>query len=506
MEAKPDKPSAALSAGLVDRLSRGRVLIVGDLILDRHVSGLVRRVRPEAPVQILEVERRESSPGGAANVACKIAELEGNAVLAGVVGADAEGDELVALTEAFGVDCSGVVRCARPTTTKTRYLARGQQLLRVDDETQVPVAAETEIELAEAVATEVARLSAADAVVVEDYGKGTLAPKVLAAALERAGEIPVVVDPCGSDWSRYRSAGKGASVITPNALELGVAAHMPVGTEDEIARAAAACLDESGAGAIAVTRGRDGITLATRAESGAEVAIEHVPTVPVEVSDVTGAGDAVAAAFALALAGGMSMNEAARLANLAGGAVVRQLGVGRISRGELLRTAALDSGTAGHKVVSREEALREAARVRSAGGRVVFTNGCFDLLHRGHVSLLEQCARHGELVVVGLNSDASARRLKGPSRPLTPEAERALVLASLASVGLVVTFDEDTPERLIRDVSPDVLVKGADYAESEIVGADWVKSHGGEVVRAELVDVLSTSGILERARGNGSRA
>ncbi len=488
--AEEDTHSQAPAGGsdLVERLSRGRVLVVGDLMLDRHVWGNVERVSPEAPIQVLAVRREESTPGGAANVACKVAELGGRAVLAGLVGHDREGEEIIEAASELRVDCSGVVQDPeRPTTVKTRHIARGQQLLRVDREGTERVAGETELELAEAVAS---ALPGCDAVVIEDYGKGALSPGVLDSALARAGEVPVVVDPHGTDWSRYR----GVTVITPNVHELGAAARCDIEAREDIVRAARAMIERSGAHAIAVTRGPDGITVVT------SETVDDVPTVAVEVFDVTGAGDAVAATFALALAAGFTLREAAEAANLAGGAIVRQIGVGRISRELLERAAAGRAGSAERKVVSLEEAVRESHKVASGGGRAVFTNGCFDLVHRGHVALLEEARRRGELLIVGLNSDESARRLKGPSRPVLGEAERAYVLASLAPVDLVVIFDEDTPERLIREIDPRVLVKGADYAESEIVGADIVKSRGGEVVRVPLVEGASTSSIVERVR------
>lgn len=473
---------------LVDRLSRGRVLVVGDLIFDRHVWGDVSRVSPEAPIQVLDVRHEEDSPGGAANVACKVAELGGQATLAGVVGRDPEGASLIEATRGFGVETSPIVEDAsRPTTRKIRYIARSQQLLRVDCEDRSPVVGETELELIEAVA---GAASAADAIIIEDYGKGALSERVIAAALERAGEVPVIVDPNGSDWSRYR----GAALITPNVRELELAAGAPARSDAEIETAARKLLGVSGARAIAVTRGPEGMTLVT------PEGVERVPTTPAEVYDVTGAGDAVAAAFALALAGGLDLPDASAVANLAGGVIVRQMGVGRMSREMLLEAATGRAGSAARKVMSLEDAAREARGRRAAGGRVVFTNGCFDILHPGHVYLLEEARKRGDFLVVGMNSDESVRRIKGPGRPAQTESRRAQVLAALETVDLVIVFDEDTPKRLIEQLRPDVLVKGGEYSEDQIVGAQFVRSCGGDVVRVPLTDDGGTSDMIARIK------
>ena len=473
---------------LVERLSRGRVLVVGDLVLDRHVWGAVERVSPEAPIQVLGVEHEEDSPGGAANVACKVAELGGQAVLAGVVGTDDEGRRLLETAEAFGVDRSACVEDAsRPTTLKTRYMARGQQLLRVDRESRAAVSGEASRCLAEAVARE---LPTCDAVILEDYGKGARAPEVLTCARARAADIPVVVDPNGTDWSRYR----GAAVVTPNVRGLELAARGEAGDLDGLVGLARGMIEKAGAGAIAVTRGHEGLAVVTKDS------FDSVPTAPVEVYDVTGAGDAVAAVFALGLAGGLSLVETAAVANVAGGLVVQQVGVGRLSREALADAAAGRLGAGASKIVTLEQAAAAAGRVKAAGGKVVFTNGCFDLLHHGHVRLLDEARGRGDLLILGLNSDESVRRVKGPARPILPERERAQVMAALRSVDLVVIFDEDTPKRLIEEIVPDRLVKGGDYEESQIVGAKFVRAHGGEVVRIPLVEGASTSRIVERMK------
>lgn len=481
-------------AALVERLSRGRVLVVGDIILDRYAWGRVERISPEAPVPVFIVEREEGTPGGAANVAAKAAELGAEVVLAGVLGDDAAGAELVDLTESLGVDASAVVRDPeRPTTVKTRYMARNQQLLRADREETRPLSGPVGEAVRKAV---VGILPSCEAVIIEDYAKGVLTRGVLEAALGRSGEVPTVVDPAGRDWARYRGAG----LIIPNLKELEGAWGRPIRSESDVARAGRDLLEKSASRAIAATRGPEGMTLITRD------GVENVPTVPLEVFDVTGAGDAVAACFALALAGGLALDQAAGIANLAGGVVALQLGAGRISR-EMLRSAALGrEGRAASKIRTVDEAAALGWRARADGGRVVFTNGCFDLLHVGHIKLLEQAASRGGLLVVAINSDASVRRLKGPGRPVIKEAERARLIAALECVGVVVVFDDDTPERVIHNIKPDVLVKGAEYQESEIVGAEFVRSRGGEVVRVPLLEGVNTSALLERLRGGGGEA
>jgi D-beta-D-heptose 7-phosphate kinase/D-beta-D-heptose 1-phosphate adenosyltransferase len=377
----------------------------------------------------------------------------------------------------------------RPTAIKTRYIARGQQLLRVDREKRHALAGATEQELIDRIS---ARLPHCDGVAIIDYHKGSLTGRVLKAALARCETIPAVVDPRGDDYAKYA----GAWVITPNHRELEIAMKRSIRTEDEFAAAGGHLLRTSKARAIAMKRGGDGITLATADGT------EHHPTVPQEVYDVTGAGDAVSSVYLVALAGGMTVAEATDLANLAGGAIVRQIGVGRLSREELARAAGRISGGGSFsgKVVTLEHAAAAAEKVRSSGRKVVFTNGCFDLIHPGHVYLLDECRKRGDFLVVGINSDESIKRIKGPSRPILFEAERAEVVAALSSVDAVVIFDEDTPRHLIEAVKPDVLAKGGEYAEDEIVGARFVRSIGGDVARIPLMEGKSTSDIVTRVQ------
>jgi D-beta-D-heptose 7-phosphate kinase/D-beta-D-heptose 1-phosphate adenosyltransferase len=490
---------------LVRGLRPCRVAVVGDVMLDRYVQGRATRLSPEAPIQILEAGDQSEMPGGAANVAGKAAELGARVTLVGLVGDDPEADGLRrVLADHAGLEPALVVDPARPTTLKTRFIAHNQQLLRVDRERRATPTGAILERLAE---TARAACAAADAVILEDYGKGVLGPEVIAAALDgarRAG-VPVVVDPNGRDYRRYR----GATVLTPNLKEAETAAERPITDRASLEAAAATLVDQTQA-ALAITREAEGISLfrpTTHSDGSRTLEHMHIPTVPVAVYDVTGAGDAVAATMAIALAGGFDLADACALANLAGRAVVRQLGVGTISIDHLLaeaRGAEVQGGAA--KIVDLATARRKAREVRQAGGKVVFTNGCFDILHYGHAHLLQFARRQGDFLILGLNTDASVRRQKGESRPLVPETERAHMLALYPFVDLVVLFDEDTPLRLIEAIRPDVLVKGGDYTPETVVGRTVVESYGGRVAICPRLDGLSTTGIVRRILGHRDEA
>ncbi len=474
-------------------LGAGRVLVVGDLMLDRYVAGAVDRVSPEAPVPVMRVDRETEMPGGAGNVARNVASLGGRAALVGSIGDDAAGARLAGLlTDEEGLTLHAVVRPDAPTTVKTRYLASGQQLLRADVES---AAAPPPDVLSQVVDRARAELPKADVVVLSDYAKGVLSDGVVAeivAAAASAG-APVVVDPKSPDLARYR----GAFLVSPNQDELSRATGTAIGDDRSAASAAGRAAAEAGVGAVLVTRGARGMTLVA---AGGEPL--HLRTRPRQVFDVSGAGDTAVATVAAALAAGHGLEEAAALANACAGIVVGKVGTATVDAGELadaLRAdAPPDRGEPEGKVVSRRAARDRVARWRRCGKRVAFTNGCFDLVHPGHVSLLDQARAAGDALIVGLNSDASARRLKGAGRPVQTAAARASVLAGFSAVDLVVEFDEDTPLSLIEAVRPDVLVKGADYAEEDVVGGDLVRSRGGRVVLAELVEGHSTSGAIGR--------
>lgn len=477
-------------APLLDRLAQGRVLCVGDAMLDRFVYGAVERISPEGPIPVLRVQREAAMLGGAGNVVRNVVALGATAGFVAVVGGDAAGAELTRLlAREPGVEAALVAERGRQTTIKTRYVAANQQLLRADTESEAPLAAATR---ADVLARALAGLDDCAVVALSDYGKGALGDGIagqLIAAARQAGR-PVVVDPKGSDFSLYA----GASVVTPNLRELALASGMPTEGDAQVVAAARALIARCGIEAVLATRSAEGMSLIER-----DGTVHHVRADAREVFDVAGAGDTVVAALSVALAVGATLAQAAAIANLAAGVVVGKLGTAVSSVGELRDALERRSaGAAGAKVMAREALMARAERWRGGGLRVGFTNGCFDLLHPGHVSLLRQARAACDRLVVGLNSDESVRRLKGDSRPVQTGAARAAVLASLADVDAVVMFAEDTPQALIEALRPDLLVKGADYTEETVVGGAFVKSYGGRILLAEISAGFSTTATIGR--------
>ncbi len=475
---------------IVEGLTAARVLVVGDVMLDRFVSGEVERISPEAPIPVLKVGSEAAMLGGAGNVVRNLAALGARVTLVAARGDDAAGAELEALlAQSERVSARLVVDAARPTSIKTRYVAGGQQVLRTDRESTAPLGAEAAKTAQHLIAQ---ALAGHDVVVISDYGKGVLASggteTVIAAA--RAAGKAVIVDPKGRDYARYA----GATLVTPNRRELAEASGMAVDDDASAIAAASHLAAKYDLGAVLATRSQAGMTLVPN--DGPPV---HIAAEAREVFDVSGAGDTVVAAIAAALSIGVDLEAAARLANVAAGVVVGKVGTAVVDAAELI--AALhhqDISSAEAKLLSFADALGRVERWHRQGLNVAFTNGCFDLLHPGHVSLLAQARGAADRLIVGLNSDASVKRLKGDSRPVQNEAARATVLASLTSVDLVVLFADDTPEELIRVLRPDVLVKGADYAKNEVVGADLVESWGGRVILAQLEAGFSTTATIER--------
>jgi D-beta-D-heptose 7-phosphate kinase/D-beta-D-heptose 1-phosphate adenosyltransferase len=473
---------------LVDRLAGVRVACIGDLMLDRYVRGRAERISPEAPVPVLSVEDEAVMPGGAGNVARNLLALGAEARLVGLVGDDAAGGELAALLRALPpMDAALVEEPGRQTTIKTRYLAGAQQILRADRETLAPPVPGARERL---LAAALAAVETSAVVILSDYGKGALAEGVAESVLARAGALghPAIVDPKGRDFSRYL----GATVVAPNRAELAAATGSD-GARGFEAEAARALIARFGFPAVLATLGRDGMLLVTEAE------VLALPAEARDVFDVSGAGDTVVATFAAAMAAGAPLAEAAALANVAAGLVVAKVGTAVVRREELAATLRRRDLMAGEgKIATAEDATDRAGRWRRRGLSVGFTNGCFDLLHPGHVSLLAQAKASCDRLIVGLNADASVARLKGVGRPVQGEAARSAVLASLESVDLVVLFAEDTPQRLIEALRPDVLVKGADYRLDQIVGADLVAGWGGRVILARLEPGYSTSQTIAR--------
>jgi D-beta-D-heptose 7-phosphate kinase/D-beta-D-heptose 1-phosphate adenosyltransferase len=467
------------------------VMVVGDAMLDRHVHGHVRRISPEAPVPVVSLLGEVHSPGGAGNVAATLAALGCPVTLAGLVGPDAEGGQLVEALHAKGVTRTALHRAPDlRTITKTRILSENQQqLLRLDrDGDRAAYAAAAEGLLARLLP----RLDGQAAVVLADYEKGAITPAVARAIIDecRRRGIPCVVDPKKVDFTAYARA----TVVTPNLLEAERTAGRPLADDAAVARAAEEMRVALELGAMLITRGPEGMTLSTPR------GITHIPAQVRAVADVTGAGDTVVAVLAACLASGWDPVEACRLATVAAGIAVSHPGTYVVHADEL----SLAWKGLSHKILNREAARRRLAEARRRGRKVVFTNGCFDVLHAGHLTSLEGAKRLGDLLVVGLNSDASVRRLKGDSRPVNHQEHRASLLAGLACVDVVVIFDEPTPEELISLLEPDVLVKGGDYTIDQVAGADIIHARGGQVVILPLVPGLSTTAILERRAGGSS--
>lgn len=466
-----------------------KVLVVGDLMLDRFLWGQVERISPEAPVPVVTLERETHSAGGAANVARNLVGLGLHVFLVGVTGNDPSRDLLLEDLQKDNLVTDGVlVARDRGTTVKTRVLGNHQQIIRIDEERTTPLAKSDEDFL---LAAALERLAHADALLLSDYAKGALTEHLCRALIEsaRALDLPILVDPKGKDFGRYA----GATLITPNRRELALATGVDAQDLDALLAAGSAMRETLDLGFLVLTLGEQGLLLIEPDGN------HQIPAIAQEVFDVSGAGDTVIATFAAGLAAGLGHVDTAHLANLAAGTVVGKLGTVAITAKELL--AAISGEAALEQAAKIREPTAAEAQVRrwqADGERVVFTNGCFDLLHVGHVTYLERARRYGHRLVVGLNTDASVRRLKGPERPLIGQDDRARVLAALASVDAVVLFDQDTPLALIEQLRPDVLAKGADYREEQVVGAGQVKSWGGRVVLVPLVGDLSTTGIIER--------
>ena len=459
-------------------------------MLDRYVTGEVNRVSPEAPIPVMRVDSEVEMLGGAGNVAGNAASLGARVILVGLVGDDPQGTRVTEiLAKIEGIEFRPIISPGTPTTVKTRYMASGQQLLRTDIETRSELPAHVLSQIIDHARRD---LKAASIVVLSDYAKGVLTDDVIndimGAALDLG--VPVVVDPKTEDFSRYR----GASLLTPNQEELARATGLNIDDDESVVEAAQQALADAGVGAILGTRGAQGMTLLVAGQDPI-----HLRTRAREIFDVSGAGDAVVATVAATLAAGHKLEAAAALANVAGGVVVGKIGTAVVRPDEIITS--LHSGTfwgAKGKVVSLDTALDRISLWRRHDRTVVFTNGCFDLIHPGHISLLEQARAAGDVLVVGLNSDASVALLKGDDRPVQTAAARASVLAGLAMVDLVIEFGEETPHALIKAIEPDVLVKGSDYVEEDVIGGDFVTSYGGSVLLADLVQGYSSSDTIYR--------
>ncbi len=479
---------------LLTEQRRPRVLVVGDVMLDRYLWGDVDRISPEAPIPVLRVGRQEHRLGGAGSVVTMLAALEADVSLAAVTGDDAEAEIVAELLDQFQVDRRSTLSVAgRPTTVKERLLGRTQsrypqQMIRVDREDAAPIDAPLVERLTGLVGEQLEEI---DLVLVSDYQKGVCTDALVAqlVAVARRPRVPVVADPARScDYRRYA----GCTCVTPNRTEASMATRLPIRSPGDGLEAARRLL-EFDVEVASVTLDRDGIVWADRqGRSG------HCLARPRQVYDITGAGDMVLSTLGYCLAAGADWPAAVELANLAGGLEVERLGVVPVTREELLAEVSRDAGTSARKILDFDELDAELRRRRQAGSRIVMTNGCFDLLHPGHVASLEEARKLGDCLLVGVNSDRSVRQLKGPGRPIVDEGGRAKMLAALGCVDYVVVFDDASVTPLVERVLPDVLVKSAQYGVEEVVGHEVVRRHGGEIVLAPFADGYSTTGLIEK--------
>lgn len=466
-----------------------KALVIGDLMLDEYLWGKTERISPEAPVAVIDVTRQDMRLGGAGNVINNLLSLGCQVRVASVIGDDEDGRVILGRLDLRGVEADGVVLSAkRKTSRKTRVLASNQQMLRIDRECREEIDSAAAQQLKTYVR---GQLSQVQVVLLSDYLKGVLTDsltKDLISLCHTAG-IPVLVDPKGKDYSKY----SGATLLTPNRNEAAVASGVEIHAGEDVSRAGWKLLKELNLGALVLTRSEEGMSVF---ETGKEEV--QLPTLAREVFDVSGAGDTVLATIGFGFAGGLDLANAARLANLAAGIVVGKVGTSTVTPDEILQSMRADVDRNDAKIRTHEELRQILLEEKSNGRKVVFTNGCFDLLHVGHVKYLQKARALGDLLVLGLNSDASIRRLKGAKRPLIGQEERAHILAALDCIDYLVIFDEDTPLELIAQLRPDILVKGGDYLVAEVVGKEIVEGYGGRVEMISFVDGKSTTNIIDK--------
>lgn len=474
---------------LLQGLPNPKILVVGDLILDRYADGKTGRVSPEAPVLVFEFDSERYLLGGACNVAANLKNLGAATSVLGVIGDDEAGRTLRSLLGGDGIDTDVlVVDPARPTTRKTRYVAKTAQVLRVDEESRAPISGATEQKLLEVLGR---RPFPWQSILLSDYGKGVLTPKVIRAAVEavRGTGGFVIVDPKGKDYSIYR----GVDLLTPNREEAEAATGISIKGTPELHQAAKKLRELTGIKTATITLGKDGIFYEN--EDGSH---RILPTEARQVFDVTGAGDTVVAVLTFCRTCGVSLPDSLVLANLGASITVGKFGTWAPSRQEIMARLG-EHGSTGRKILTLDEASIVATRLRTEGRRLVFTNGCFDILHPGHCEYLQKARTYGDALMVAVNSDDSVRRQqKGPGRPFNTLEDRMAVLSALACVDYVVAFDEDTPKNLIEHLTPQVLAKGEDWRDKGVVGREWVESHGGQVVLVPLRPGNSTTSVVER--------
>lgn len=475
-------------------LSKQMVLVAGDFMVDKYLQGQASRISPEAPVPVVHIQKTFSRLGGAGNVICNIASMGAHTRAVTEVGADADGDYLLAQIGLKGTDTQFINQSEQvQTIVKTRVIAQNQQLIRYDGETIQPVSKayiQRLLENADAL------FNGVGVVILSDYGKGTITEEMAAFLIGEATKrgIPVTVDPKGSNYSKYT----GATVCTPNLKELSEAAGGRVLKEEKaIYEAAYELCDRYQIVHMLVTRSEKGMSLLRRGASDKQ---DFPACNEREVLDVTGAGDTVIAVFSLALAAGLALEQCCKISNIAASVVVSKIGTATASLEEISQLLITEKGTSPRKIISWEEAAQILSELKADGKRIVFTNGCFDLVHAGHISSFRQAKAFGDVLILGVNSDASIRRLKGEKRPIVHEQARLALLEAIDLIDYILLFDEDTPEKLIQMLSPDVLVKGKDWQGKPVAGGDFVKQNGGKVELIELEQGLSTTAIIEKIR------
>jgi D-beta-D-heptose 7-phosphate kinase/D-beta-D-heptose 1-phosphate adenosyltransferase len=466
------------------------ILVIGDVMLDRYLMGSVSRISPEAPVPVVLLSQSEDRAGGAANVAANLSGLGLNTEIIGCIGNDASGIILTQVIADSGVNTANIMTAKhRPTVSKTRVMSGNQQIVRIDDESTAAFSNEENQQIINHVSQ--ALKAKPSMVILSDYAKGVLSDNICKAIIIECKQlsIPVIADPKGRDYSKYH----GAHALTPNKKETAEACGIDIQETEALLNAAQQLKNQLGLDFLAVTRGEEGISLIEDKQ------IHHIPTAAKKVFDVSGAGDTVIATLAAGLVHGLNHHDALQLANIAAGIVVGKVGTVPVTQAELLKVLASEDGQSQiDKICDQSQLLALVNRWKENHQKIVFTNGCFDLLHAGHVTYLEAAKKTGDKLILGLNTDRSVSALKGSSRPVIPEQDRARVLAALAAVDAVILFDDDTPLNLINAIKPDILAKGSDYTEAQVVGGVEVKSWGGKVALIDLVTGRSTSSILEK--------
>ncbi len=481
-------------AAILDNFSKLRILVVGDVMLDVYLFGDANRISPEAPVPILKVSGENLSLGGAANVANNLRSLGASVEIFGVVGRDAGGENLKALLKQIKIDSSGIISDSKTTTTtKKRLIAENQQIARIDIEEASPIADELKDRIIESISNSVA-LNKPDGIIISDYAKGVITKELSNEIIQlaRRNEIFVCVDPKGRDFDKY----KGANVITPNQKETEDLCGFQIEDYSSLKRAVEIVVNQTGVEGILITRGKDGISFYFKGTHE----IKTVHSDAREVFDVTGAGDTVVSSFTLSYLASRSWEDSVRIANYSAGIVVGRIGTSTVTRKELEERLKNGKNQTGNKISSRALLSNAISQLKHEGKRIVFTNGCFDLLHIGHLQLLKQAKALGDILVVGVNNDESVKKLKGNERPLTGESSRANIVAALDCVDYVSVFEEDTPLELIKALKPDIIVKGGDYSIETVVGRDFVESYGGTVCIVPLLEEISTSQLIDKIR------